>query len=114
MKVFASLMILLTLWTPYRVQAQQTLDAETGLIVDEGIELIKTYCLACHSAKLIVQNRATLEGWREAIRWMQDQGLQKFKPETEARILKYLSENYSPDKQGRRSPLIIENWYRLN
>jgi hypothetical protein len=85
------------------------MDKETGLIIENGFETVKENCTACHSAKLIIQNRMDRDGWIETIRWMQDtQGLWQFTPETEKIILDYLSLNYAPQKTYRRAPLTVE------
>jgi hypothetical protein len=87
----------------------------TGLKVAEGFELVRANCTACHSGKLIAQNRATREGWQEMIRWMQaTQGLWEL-GENEAAILDYLAANYAPEETGRRANLNIEEieWYLL-
>ena len=48
------------------------LDSATGLVIDEGFQLVKGNCTPCHSARLITQNRASREGWKEMIQWMQE------------------------------------------
>lgn len=95
--------------------AQQSMDAETGLIVDQGFAAVKAECTVCHSAKLITQNKATRQGWLETIRWMQNtQGLRQLSAETEQEILAYLAKNYPPEQKRRRANPVIENWYWLN
>ncbi len=87
----------------------------TGLAYGEGFEVVRTTCTRCHSAQLITQNRATREGWREMIRWMQrKQGLEPL-GEREPIILDYLAEHYAPKAVGRRAGLDLESieWYRL-
>ena len=50
--------------------------AASGLIYADNFEIVRGNCTACHSGKLIAQNRATREGWQQMIRWMQKtQGL---------------------------------------
>jgi len=44
----------------------------TGLVAAEGLNEVIANCTGCHSAKLIIQNRATREGWVKVIRWMQE------------------------------------------
>ena len=88
----------------------------TGLAIGEGFELVKRNCTACHSAKLITQNRATREGWQEMIHWMQrTQGLWEL-GNSEPKILDYLATHYAPEETGRRAnldPELIE-WYELS
>ncbi|MEM1322908.1 MAG: hypothetical protein AAGG75_21770 [Bacteroidota bacterium] len=85
----------------------------TGLIVAEGFELVKGTCTTCHSAKLVIQNRASRQGWKDMIRWMQQsQGLWEL-GESEERILDYLAKHYAPEAIGRRRALEIAEWYVL-
>lgn len=88
---------------------------QTGLVYDEGFEIVRAACTACHSAKLVTQNRATEEGWRQMIRWMQEtQGLWDLGADEPA-ILKYLSTHYAPEDTGRRKNLDVAaiEWYIL-
>ena len=87
----------------------------TGLIYDEGFELVRATCTACHSAKLVTQNKATQEGWTQMIRWMQStQGLWDLGA-NEAPIISYLAKNYAPEEIGRRANLEVAaiEWYIL-
>ena len=87
------------------------IDIESGLIYDEGYELVKQNCANCHSLELVTQNHASRKGWEENIRWMQEtQGLWDL-GENEAPILDYLSKNYGPKKSGRRANLQNIEWY---
>jgi len=89
------------------------IDVATGLIAAEHWELVRTTCTACHSAKLVTQNRADREGWTRMIRWMQEtQKLWDLGPD-EALILDYLAANYAPEKKGRRARLANIEWYDL-
>lgn len=89
-------------------QAQeQKIDPNTGLAIDEGFDLVRGQCTACHSPKLITQSGKTREGWIESIRWMQrNQGLWDLGP-TEEPIVNYLAKNYPVPKSAmsRRPPL---------
>jgi hypothetical protein len=91
-------------------------DPATGLKIAESWELVRNNCIACHSLKLVTQQRGTATQWLTVIRWMQDkQNLWQFDPETETRIINYLAENYPPRADQRRtalSPLLMpENPY---
>jgi hypothetical protein len=85
----------------------------TGLIANEGMMLVVQNCTSCHSAKMITQNRATKEGWKSMIKWMQqtqnlwDLGV------NEEKIVTYLAANYAPQKKGRRARLSNIEWYEL-
>ncbi len=89
-------------------------DAETGFIAANGYEQVIAHCTRCHSSKLVLQNRATREGWEEMIRWMQASQKLWDLGEAEKPILDYLATNYGPlDSKGRRSALVVEEWYRI-
>ena len=75
----------------------QEIDETTGLIINDNVELIKTYCTVCHSAQNIIHQNGSRLTWLGLIRWMQDtQGLRKFDTDTENKILDYLETNYGP------------------
>ncbi|MEM6628672.1 MAG: hypothetical protein AAF694_03330 [Bacteroidota bacterium] len=88
-------------------------DVETGFVAKEGYHLVKLHCTPCHSSKLVLQNRATREGWQEMIQWMQKtQKLWDLGPHQDS-ILDYLASNYGPAKKGRRAPLQVQEWYNI-
>ncbi|GAB3332158.1 hypothetical protein GCM10027299_38400 [Larkinella ripae] len=92
------------------------LDANTGLVVDERLTLVVAQCTACHSSKLILQNRFTRDGWKEKIRWMQRTQKLWDLGETEPVVLDYLVKYYGPEQKsfdGRRKPLPAVEWYKL-
>lgn len=86
----------------------------TGLIVDKGVEDVMVNCGACHSLSLVTQNRATRDGWKDIIVWMQETQKLWDLGAKEAVILDYLAKNYAPENEGRRRMLEIEEWYSLN
>jgi mono/diheme cytochrome c family protein len=88
--------------------ADKPVDAQTGLKIDQGFEIVKQYCTACHSARLITQAGKTRAGWLDSIRWMQQtQGLWSLEP-YENEILDYLSRNYGvpPAATPMRPPVM--------
>lgn len=85
----------------------------TGLADDPNLQIIAANCTACHSAKLVTQNRATREGWRSMIRWMQKTQNLWDLGKNEDIILDYLAKNYAPENKGRRAPLENIEWYEL-
>lgn len=85
----------------------------TGLADDPNIQIIAANCTACHSAKLVTQNRATREGWKSMIRWMQKTQNLWDLGKNEDIILDYLAKNYAPENKGRRAPLENIEWYEL-
>lgn len=96
------------------ISVQDTLDAETGLVIDSQLMLVKAQCTGCHSSKLITQNRFTREGWKEKIRWMQRTQKLWDLGETEPVVLDYLVRHYGPQARafdGRRLPLSGITWH---
>jgi len=86
--------------------SEPAVDPVTGFKMTGDWELVRGNCTACHSAKLITQQRGTSEQWLAMIRWMQKkQNLWQFDPGTEGRIIAYLAENYPPDAARRRAPI---------
>jgi hypothetical protein len=89
------------------IQAEEKLthDPITGFVIGEYYEVVRAHCTACHSAKLVTQNRMTRESWLETIRWMQkSQGLWPLGAQ-EHNILDYLETYYSPIAISRRPPI---------
>lgn len=93
--------------------AGDSIDQATGLIVDEALPLVVSNCTACHSAKLITQNRATREGWKSMIVWMQQTQNLWDLGANEDKILDYLARHYAPEQTGRRKNLENIEWYDL-
>lgn len=88
----------------------------TGMAFDKNFNIVKAACTSCHSSKLITQNRATREGWKQMITWMQaTQGLPDL-GKNEPIILDYLAKHYAPKAEGRRKNLDAEeiDWYVLS
>ena len=86
----------------------------TGLVFDERFDIVRSSCTACHSAKLITQNRMSRENWKKTIVWMQEtQKLWDLGP-NEDMILDYLAEYYAPEDMGRRKNLEVTEWYMLD
>ena len=97
---------LLTAAAPLSAADEPELDPFTGLKKTGDWELVRNNCVACHSAKLITQQRGTKEQWLKMIYWMQEtQNLWEFPPDIEARIVAYLAENYPPGAAHRRAPI---------
>ena len=85
--------------------AQQT-DRVTGLIQEDGWQLVQANCTACHTTQIIMQNSGSREVWKSRIVWMQEtQGLWPLDAATENGILDYLEKNYAPSSAHRRAPL---------
>lgn len=88
------------------VESESKLDPLTGLKMTGDWEVVRASCTACHSSKLITQQRGTAQQWLTMIRWMQEkQNLWQFDPVTEEKIIIYLAENYPPSDAQRRAAL---------
>ena len=89
---------------------------QTGLTYAPGFDQVRANCTVCHSAKLVIQNRATKEGWTQMIEWMQQtQGLWDLGAD-KSRIIDYLANHYAPEEKGRRENIDMDEveWYILN
>jgi cytochrome c5 len=86
--------------------AEPAIDPMTGFKMTGDWEIVRANCVACHSAKLITQQRGSAQQWLTMIRWMQKkQNLWQFDPVTEEKIVTYLAENYPPSDAQRRAAL---------
>ena len=86
---------------------------ETGFVDAEGMMTVVRNCTACHSSKLILQNRMNADRWNATIKWMQQtQNLPDLGKNQEI-IVNYLATNYPPVDTGRRPALTNINWYEL-
>lgn len=85
----------------------------TGFIEATGMQEVINNCTNCHSAKLVIQNRMSKEGWTATIRWMQKTQNLWDLGENEGVIVDYLAKNYGPVKKGRREGLKDIEWYPL-
>lgn len=95
-------------------RVENGLDVATGFVAEGEYQLVKTTCTACHSSQLVIQNRATREGWEEMIRWMQETQKLWDLGENEDKILDYLAKHYAPEDKGRRPNLVVEEWYEIS
>jgi hypothetical protein len=74
--------------------------------MDSDWQLVMANCGACHSTRLVTQNRMTAEGWLHVIRWMQEKHNLWPLGEQEDKIVAYLERNYGlPESRSRRQPL---------
>ncbi|MGH8018396.1 MAG: hypothetical protein ACREIA_08915, partial [Opitutaceae bacterium] len=96
-------------------QTALPIDAATGFVAKGDYMIVRAYCTACHSSKLVLQNRADRKGWERMIRWMQETQNLWDLGANEDKILDYLATYYGPLEQGRRAALEIEesDWYRI-
>ena len=86
--------------------AEPEFDPVSGLKMTGDWETVRANCSACHSTRLITQQRGTAEQWLAMIRWMQKkQNLWEFDPDTESKIIGYLAENYPPSDARRRAAI---------
>ncbi|MFQ5451518.1 MAG: hypothetical protein ACE5E9_12895 [Nitrospinaceae bacterium] len=77
--------------------------SEKELPAGEGRQLVEETCTACHSARIILQNRMTRKRWDETLTWMQEkQGLPELKPGVRKQILDYLAKHQG--MEGKSGP----------
>lgn len=66
-----------------------------GLPRDDGVDLVAGYCIACHSLRIVMQQRASDARWRELMEWMiKKQGMAPPPEDDFEAIVRYLSENF--------------------
>jgi hypothetical protein len=96
---------MITMLATSQLRAQDVeVDSLTGLKMNENWELVRNNCIACHSLKLVTQQRGTATQWLAVIRWMQDkQNLWQFDLDTESKIINYLADSYPPREDRRRA-----------
>lgn len=99
--------VLIAILAVQAVPAQEVeIDSFTGLKMNDDWQLVRNNCIACHSLKLVTQQRGSAAQWLALIRWMQEkQNLWQFDPDTESRIINYLAENYPPQANRRRAAI---------
>ena len=92
--------------TQISIAEEIEIDVYTGLRMDDDWELVRNNCIACHSLKLVTQQRGSATQWLSVIRWMQEkQNLWQFDPDTESKIINYLARNYAPSANQRRTAI---------
>lgn len=94
-------------------KVENGMDVASGFIAEGAYLMVKQTCTACHSGKLVTQNRASREGWLDMIRWMQATQKLWDLGQNEDKILDYLAKYYGPQKKGRRAPAEVEEWYMI-
>ncbi len=64
-----------------------------------GRETVFIKCAACHSLRIVLQQRLSRDVWDEVLSWMkEEQSMPELEPELRELILDYLSTHFSPDK----------------
>ena len=81
----------------------QTDDEYFGLPEGKGREEITAYCAACHSLRLVSQQRLPRYRWEELLVLMNEKhGMPKLPPEDEKIVTDYLAEKLGPPPRRRR------------
>jgi hypothetical protein len=79
--------------------AQQTLfdpsDPHWGLPEAEGRELVETYCAACHSLRLVMQQHMAPAAWDDTVtRMVTERGMPEMRPDIRQSIMAYLNAHF--------------------
>ena len=62
-------------------------------------------CSACHSMKIVFQQRLSRERWDETLEWMvEERGMAEFDEELTALLLDYLTAHYGPEDEDTSPP----------
>jgi mono/diheme cytochrome c family protein len=93
--------LLAALWFAGPVAGAEAEDEYEGLPPGEGRDHVYTFCGACHSVKLLVQQGLSRDTWDELIVWMvEEQGMAELDEETHKIILDYLDEHLNTDHRA--------------
>ncbi len=66
-----------------------------GLPRADGVDLVASYCAACHSLRIVMQQHATETRWRELMAWMiEKQGMGPPPDDDLEMIINYLSDQF--------------------
>ena len=91
---------------PMLAAGETSTDPLSGLVIDDGWQLVRAHCGACHSWRLVTSQRGDATFWRDTIVWMQrTQNLWPIPAADEQAIVDYLARNYNETDWGRRPPL---------
>ena len=72
----------------------------------KGKEEVEAYCSACHSLRLVLQQRLKRSDWDEVLESMaEEQGMSEISPDDRALVLDYLARHLGPDKPPNAPPL---------
>ncbi len=64
----------------------------------EGRDLVATICAACHSLRMVTQQRLSRQRWDELIDWMvAEQGMAELDADTRRTVLDYLATHLGVD-----------------
>ena len=72
----------------------------------EGKDDVEAYCGACHSLRLVTQQRLKHSDWEDVLVTMvKEHGMSELPPEDNTAVLGYLTKHYGPDTPASRPPL---------
>ncbi|MBW7850830.1 MAG: hypothetical protein H3C38_10065 [Rhodospirillales bacterium] len=67
----------------------------------EGRDEVEGICSACHSIRMVTQQRLSRDRWDELLDWMvAEQGMPELDAETREKVLDYLADHLSPKTSG--------------
>lgn len=85
-------------------QAQEEVDETLAQLPEgEGREEVSIYCGACHSLRLVTQQRLPRYRWEELLVWMNEkQGMERLDADEEQLVIDYLAEHFGTPKRRRK------------
>lgn len=72
--------------------------AEDALPGGAGREEVEIYCAACHSLKIVVQQRLSRDAWDETLVWMvEEQAMDPLSEDERRLVLDYLATHFNAE-----------------
>ena len=73
-------------------------EAEENLPDGAGREEVEIYCAACHSLKIVVQQRLSRDAWDETLVWMvEEQAMDPLSQDERRLVLDYLATHFNAE-----------------
>ena len=70
-----------------------------GLPRSEGYDLVAAYCSACHSLRIVMQQKQNRDGWDYLLTWMvEQQGMGELYPDDRDQVLEYLTREFGQEE----------------
>lgn len=94
-----AVVVVLSLTAPHPAPAQE--DEFEGMPPGPGREKVYYLCGACHSIKIVQQQRLSRERWDKLLVWMvEEQGMPELEANERSLLIDYLGEHYGQDRSA--------------